>query len=153
MNITSISVVVAVAMVLSAPVRIITNLFIGSQEAGIVVHSLTYVNDGKPVIVQDRTVTAEHSLVANWTAYVRGESDPIEAPESERICHGSGWWNYSSSRKSAIIEFDDWVGEIGCFDKLPRSEVIQVCATYSWGDGSKTQQCSNGFKIDKTAEK
>jgi hypothetical protein len=151
MNVTTTVAAIALALVTAAPVRMVANWAFDEQpaSAGIIIHSLTYINHDKPIVVQDRTITASNSLVANWKAYVRLENDPIGMEFNDRICKGSGWWNYSGGHKSAIIDFDDWVGDVGCFERLPRGQNMQICASYFWGDGEKTQQCSNGFKLDE----
>lgn len=105
---------------------------------GIVVHSLTFTNDPSPAIVQDRTVYAQSKIIATWVA-------KITAGGAE-VCEGHGAWPYPAGRKTPTMKIDEWVGESGCWGRLPVDVTLQACAVYEWGDGKKTEACSLGFR-------
>ncbi|MGB1390304.1 MAG: hypothetical protein ACPG61_15610 [Paracoccaceae bacterium] len=118
--------------------------FVGSlvdPGTAIVIHSLTFTNDPEPAIVQDRTVLAKNALFAGWSAEITANG--------ELECEGGGSWSYSAGHKTPTLPIDAWVGERGCWDKLPVDVSLQACATYRWGDGEHTKACALAFrKVD-----
>jgi len=105
---------------------------------GIVVHSLIFSNDPTPQIIQDRTVYAQNKIIATWSA-------KITAAGAE-ACDGAGSWGYPAGHKTPAMGVDEWVGESGCWGRLPVDVTLQACAVYEWGDGQRTEACSLGFR-------
>ncbi|WP_439150786.1 hypothetical protein [Sulfitobacter sp.] len=128
-------------------VPVLTAAFLGAMEffgsvidpgVGIEIHSLTFTNAPRPVIVQDRTVVAEHTLFAGWEAKI--------TIDGKAVCDGRGAWAYAAGHITAPVPFDEWVGEQGCWEKLPKDITMQACAEYKWGDGEEEKACSIGFR-------
>lgn len=109
---------------------------------GISIVSLTPLNvNGEPSIVQDRFISGQGVLVAKWEAEIRN------TVTGEKICSGSGYWDYSSGRATKALKVDEWVGEAGCFaNKIEPDVTMQACARYMWAD-QQTAQCSLGFDM------
>lgn len=105
---------------------------------GITIHSLTFVNDPGPAIVQSRTVSAQNAIFAGWEAKI--------SVGGKAICEGSGSWSYPAGTKAPVIDVDEWVGDVGCWDRLPVGVTMQACSEYKWGDGERTDACTLGFK-------
>ena len=106
--------------------------------SGIEVHSLAFVNDPTPAIVQDRTVHASSRLVAIWSAQITADG--------VHVCDGSGSWPYPAGHKAPTIALNEWVGHEGCWERLPVNVTLQACAKYEWGDGQSTEACTLGFR-------
>lgn len=111
-----------------------------TPDASIVVHSLTFTNDPQPSIYQHRTVTADNALTARWAAEIRVNGI------AKDYCKGGGTWDYPAGEKNPKFDIDDWVGNVGCWDKLPAGVPLQACAKYTWGDGQVATQCTIGFR-------
>lgn len=131
-------------------VPVITTLGVGMLQvvtsmvvppSGIVVNSLTFTNAPTPTIIQDREIKAKNKILAQWSASI--------VSDGEEVCHGSGSWNYPSGSAAIPIEFDEWVGEEGCWNSLPVNVTLQACAKYEWGDGEDTEACSFGFRKEE----
>lgn len=119
-----------------------------ADNPNIEVHSLTYIKDqGLPYVVQDRTVGGPGAvLVGFWDA----EVFKIEGPRLTLVCEGSGGWPYQTGRKAAKIAFDEWVGEVGCYEKLGDGDKIILSATYTWGAGESKTKRSEQAIVDKS---
>ena len=109
--------------------------------SGIEVHSLTFTNDPRPAIVQDRTVHASSRLVAKWSAQITSNGD--------LICVGGDYWPYPAGHETPTIDVDEWVGDSGCWARLPVNVTLQACAKYEWGDGESTAACTIGFRKEE----
>lgn len=105
---------------------------------GIQVHSLSFTNDPAPMIVQDRTVTADRKLIARWEATITAGG--VEA------CNGAGVWDYPAGHAAPKLDIDEWTGDAGCWHRLPANVTLQACAKYAWGDGESTEACSLAFR-------
>lgn len=106
--------------------------------AGIEIHSLQYTEiSGVPIIVQDRTVTAQGELIAQWAARIY----KVEGAARKEVCAGGGYWAYAEGHKEAQIPINEWVGEKECYKKLAPGTQFTLCATYRWGDGGQEDYC------------
>jgi len=112
------------------------------------VHSLDYsVDGGIPYITQSRTVSVDGPLlIAKWEAWVY----LIEGTELVEICSGGDGADYTKGFLDHKMTFDYWVGESGCFDKIPDKSLVKIKARHTWGEGYHREKTSERFLVDKS---
>ncbi len=107
---------------------------------GIEPHSLKF--NGVGAITQSRTVHAEESFAAIFKANIHATTTP-DTP----ICAGGGGWPYRPGFATVDIGIDEWVDEVGCLEKLPKTEWLVACADWQWGEES-VSMCTPRFKLE-----
>ena len=112
-------------------------------DIGIIIHSLTFTNDPRPSIIQDRTVTAQNALTASWYAEITANGVVVPA------CVGASVLAYPAGHKQPVLPINEWVGNGKCWDALPVGVPLQGCASYTWGDDVSAYQCTLTFRKDK----
>jgi hypothetical protein len=130
----------AVALLISLLVTLGRDLAFG-DEVGIHVSELEFIID--PVegaaIRQVRNVEGRRPVAAIWTASVtRQDNDEV-------ICKGSGHFRYPVGARSPVLPLDQWVGDQGCWARLPEGVPLQACAEYEVGDQMPDTACSTIF--------
>ena len=129
-----------VALIISMVVTLGRNIAFG-DEPTIHVSELEFVMDplDGPAIRQVREVNGRRPVAAIWTATVSREDT------DEVVCKGSGHFRYPVGLRAPVLPLDQWVGDEGCWSRLPQGTLLQACAEYEVGDRSPDTACSTLF--------
>lgn len=129
-----------VALLISIVVTLGRDIVFGTG-ASIIISDLSFEVDPLegPAIRQVRTVRGARPVAAIWTASLRrADTDAV-------ICSGQGHFRYPPGLRSPVLPIDRWVGEEGCWDKVPLGAPLQACAEYEVADNEPVTACSTIF--------